>query len=130
MDKIALVESKYLKKDIPHFKVGDVIRVYVKIIEQEKSRTQAFEGVVIRRRGSGLKHTFTVRRISYGEGVERTFLTHSPYIEKIELIKTGKVARAKLYYLRKKIGKKGKIEEKKEEISSEPASSAPAKAAL
>ena len=124
MNKIALVESKHLKKDIPKVNVGDVVRVQVKIMEQDKSRIQAFEGVVIRKRGTGIKHTFTVRRISYGEGVERTFLTHSPYVEKVELIKTGKVARAKLYYLRKKVGKKGKIEEKKieekkEEVSQE-----------
>lgn len=119
MDKIALVESKQLKKDIPKFNVGDVVRVQVKIVEQEKSRIQAFEGVVIRKKGSGLKQTFSVRRISYGEGVERTFLIHSPFVENVELVKTGKVARAKLYYLRKKVGKKGKIEEKKEEVSQE-----------
>lgn len=115
MDKISLVEKKYLKKDIPKFKVGDTLRVYVKIVEQEKSRLQQFEGIVIRQRGSGLKHTFTLRRISYGEGVERIFLTNSPYLEKIEVVKAGKVSRARLYYLRKKIGKKGKIEEKREE---------------
>ncbi len=124
MNKIALVESKYLKKDIPNFKVGDIVKVYVKIVEQEKTRTRVFEGIVIRRRGSALKHTFTVRRISYGEGVERTFLLHSPYVEKIELVKAGKVARAKLYYLRKKIGKKGKIQEKRED-GEEAASPAP-----
>ena len=125
MDKIKLVESKYIKKDIPKFKVGDVIKVYVKIAEQEKTRTQVFEGVVIGKRGSGLKQTFTVRRISYGEGVERTFLLHSPYVEKTEVVKTGKVTRAKLYYLRDKIGKKGKIAEErgKESSPANPASS-------
>ncbi|MCQ9208850.1 MAG: 50S ribosomal protein L19 [Omnitrophica bacterium] len=109
MKKIDLVESAYLKKDIPKFKTGDTLRVYVKIKEEEKMRIQAFEGVAIARRGRGIKTTFTVRKVSYGEGVERIFLLHSPLIEKIEVVRTGKTRRAKLYYLRKKIGKRSKV---------------------
>jgi large subunit ribosomal protein L19 len=111
MDKIRRIEESQLKKDIPAFKPGDTIRVQIKIVEEGKTRLQAFEGVVIGRKGSSIRETFTVRRISYGEGVERVFHLHSPSIEKIELVKKGSVRRAKLYYLRKKIGKKAKIEE-------------------
>lgn len=113
MDKIKIVESEFMKKQIPGFNIGDVIRVYIKIKEEDKTRTQAFEGIVIARKGSGLRETFTVRRISYGEGVERLFQLHSPLLEKIEVVKFGKVRRAKLYYLRKKIGKDTKVEEEK-----------------
>lgn len=106
MNKIALVESEYLKKNIPDFRVGDTVRVYVKIQEEEeKTRLQAFEGIVIARRGSGTKETFTVRRISFGEGVERIFPLHSPAIDRIELVQRGKVRRAKLNYLRQRVGK-------------------------
>jgi len=115
MDKIRGIEEKYLKKDIPKFNVGDTARVYMKIVEEGKTRIQAFEGVVIARKGSGTRQAFTVRKISYGEGVERVFQLHSPSIDKIEVIKKGEVRRAKLYYLRKKVGKKTKIEEKAEE---------------
>ena len=100
-----------MKKDISDFNVGDTIKVYVKIKEEEKTRLQAFEGIVIRKRGTGLKKTFTARRISYGEGVERTFHLNSPYIDKIEVVKKGKVNRAKIYYLRDKVGKNTKVEE-------------------
>ena len=115
MDKIKFIEEKYLKKDVPEFTAGDTVRVYMKIVEEGKTRIQAFEGVVIARKGSGTRQVFTVRKISYGEGVERVFQLHSPSIEKIEVIKKGKVRRAKLYYLRKKVGKKTKIKEKAEE---------------
>jgi len=115
VDKIKSVEQKYLKKDIAQFNVGDTIRVYMKIVEEGKTRIQAFEGVVIGRKGSGIRQTFTVRRISYGEGVEKVFQLHSPAVEKIEVVKKGSVKRAKLYYLRKKVGKKTKIEEKGKE---------------
>lgn len=115
MDKIRFIEEKYLKKDVPEFNAGDTVRVYMKIVEEGKTRIQAFEGVVIARKGSGTRQVFTVRKISYGEGVERVFQLHSPSIEKIEVIKKGKVRRAKLYYLRKKVGKKTKIKEKAEE---------------
>lgn len=110
MDKIEYIESGQIRKDIPEFKVGDNIRVYSKIREEEKTRIQAFEGTVISMKGSALRRTFTVRRISYGEGVEKTFPLHSPSIDRITIMRKGKVRRAKLYYLRKKIGKKSKIE--------------------
>ncbi|MBN1405259.1 MAG: 50S ribosomal protein L19 [Candidatus Omnitrophica bacterium] len=113
MDKrIAEIQAKQLKKELPKFAVGDEVIVYVKIAEAEKTRTQPFHGTVIARQHGNVNESFTVRRISYGEGVERTFLIHSPYVEKIEVVRTGKVKRAKLYYLRKKIGKKTKVEEK------------------
>ena len=117
-NKIELFEKSLLKEGVPEFNVGDVVKVYVKIQEEEgKTRLQAFEGIVIRKRGSGAKLTFTVRRISYGEGVERTFPFNSPSIEKIEVLKKGKVKRAKLYYLREKVGKKTKVAEQIEDTS-------------
>jgi large subunit ribosomal protein L19 len=112
-NKIEFVEKEYLKENIAKFNIGDTVRVYVKIFEEEKVRLQPFEGIVIRKRGAGVSATFTVRRISYGEGIERIFPLHSPSIDKIELIKEGKVRRAKLYYLRKKIGKGTKLDNKK-----------------
>ena len=122
MDKIKRFEEKYLKKETPKFNIGDTVLVHVKIKEGEKSRTQIFEGVAIGKKGSGVRASFTVRRISYGEGVERTFLVHSPFVEKVLVKKKGKVRRAKLYYLRGKKGKKSKVEEK---IENQPASSGP-----
>ena len=113
MDKFTkLIEAEQLKKDIPSFNVGDTVDVLVKIVEEGKARAQTFEGIVIARKGSGLRETFTVRKISYGEGVERVFPLHSPSIERIVLIKKGDVRRAKLYYLKEKIGKESKVEEK------------------
>lgn len=112
MDKIEAVESKYKKKELPEFSVGDTVRVYIKIIEEEKQRIQAFEGLVIGKKGSGVKKSFIVRRISYGEGVERTFQIHSPVLDKVEVVRRGKVRRGKLYYLRKKVGKKTTVEER------------------
>ena len=109
---VKLIEAMYLKKDVPQFNVGDTVDVLVKIIEEGKTRAQTFEGVVIAKKGSGIGETFTVRKISYGEGVERVFPLHSPSIEKIVLVKKGDVKRAKLYYLKKKIGKETKVEEK------------------
>lgn len=114
MKQIDLVESAYLKKDTPKFNVGDALRVYVQIKEEDKMRIQAFEGTLISRRGRGLNSTFTVRKVSYGEGVERTFLLHSPLIDKIEVIRKGKARRSKLYYLREKIGKKSKVAQRLE----------------
>jgi large subunit ribosomal protein L19 len=111
-DTMKQFEEKYLKKEPPKFNIGDTVLVHVKIKEEGKTRTQVFEGVVIRKKGSGVGATFTVRRISYGEGVERTFLLHSPFIEKVVIKKKGAVRKAKLYYLRKKKGKKTKVEEK------------------
>ncbi|MFH1045657.1 MAG: 50S ribosomal protein L19 [Candidatus Omnitrophota bacterium] len=114
MKQINLVEAEHLKKDIPVFSPGDTVRVNVKIKEEEKVRIQAFEGIVIGKQGSGARASFTVRKVSYGEGVERLFLLHSPLIEKIQVIRKGKVRRAKLYYLKETKGKKSKIEEKLE----------------
>ena len=112
MDKIKKVYEKYMKKGNPSFKVGDTVVVYVKIKEEGKTRLQAFEGVVIRRKGRDIGENFTVRRVSYGEGVERTFPLHSPLVDRIEIRKKGLVKKAKLYYLREKKGKKSKIAEK------------------
>ncbi len=114
MKKIKQIEKEQLKKDIPNFKIGDTVRVHVKIKEDEKTRIQVFEGIVIGKRGTGLSQTFTVRRISYGEGVERIFPVHCPSVDKIEVVKKGKVRRSKLYYLRKRIGKETRVEEKME----------------
>jgi len=110
MNKIEYIESKQMKKGLPEFKTGDTVRVYSKIQEEGKTRLQAFEGMVIRLKGNGLRCSFTVRRISYGEGVEKTFPLHSPMIDNIKVVRKGRVRRAKLYYLRKKIGKKSKVE--------------------
>lgn len=122
-NKIELVEKSFIKEGVPQFSAGDTVKVYVRIKEEDKTRLQAFEGIVMRKRGSGLSRTFTVRRISYGEGVERTFSVNSPSIDKIEIVKKGKVKRAKLYYLREKVGKKTKVEE--EEASKEENASSP-----
>ena len=113
MDAIRLVEAGHLKKDRQGFAPGDTIRVHVRVIEGEKERTQLFEGVVIRKRGEGGRASFTVRRISYGVGVERTFPLHSPRIEKIDVVRHGKVRRSKLYYLRKLAGKAARLKEKR-----------------
>jgi large subunit ribosomal protein L19 len=107
-----MAEKNYEKKELPKFSVGDQVKVYVKIQEEGKTRTQVFEGIVISKKEKGLRSTFTVRRISYGEGVERIFLAHSPFVENVEIVKKGRVRRSKLYYLRKKVGKKGKVKEK------------------
>lgn len=109
-----------IKQEVSKFNVGDTVLVYVKIKEEGKTRIQGFEGVVIRRKGSGSGATFTVRRVSYGEGVERTFTLRSPFIEKVEVKKKGAVRRAKLYYLRKRKGKKSKVEERIESQTSSP----------
>ncbi len=111
MDLIRAVEETYLR-EIPDFSIGDTIRVYVRVVEGDKERIQPFEGVVIARRGSGIKETIMVRKVSYGIGVERIFPLHSPVIEKIEVIRRGDVRRAKLYYLRHKKGKAAKVKEK------------------
>ncbi len=119
MDKIKLVEGLLLKTNIPQFSVGDTVRVLVKIPEGDKFRIHPFEGTVIERRGEGISATFTVRKVSYGEGVERTFPFHTPMIEAIEVAKKGKVKRARLYYLRNRIGRGTKIEEQKPKVATE-----------
>jgi large subunit ribosomal protein L19 len=116
MDKIKLIEQEYTKKEIPQFHIGDTVRVMVKIPEgPDKTRLHPFEGIVIARGGSGIRQSFTVRKVSYGEGIERVFPLYSPAIERIEVVRSGKVKRAKLYYLRQKVGKRAtKIEEQEE----------------
>jgi large subunit ribosomal protein L19 len=109
---IELLEQRQLRPDIPQFKAGDTVRVHFRVIEGQRSRIQVFEGVVIKRQGSGVRETFTVRKQSFGVGVERTFPVHSPKVEKIEVMAIGDVNRAKLYYLREKVGKKARVREK------------------
>ncbi|MDR2504696.1 MAG: 50S ribosomal protein L19 [Oscillospiraceae bacterium] len=111
-DIIRSLESEQLRKDIPQFSVGDTVRVFVKVVEGKTERLQAFEGVVIARRNGGIRETFTVRRVSYGIGIERTFPLHSPRVDRIQTIRRGKVRRAKLYYLRKLSGKAARIKER------------------
>ncbi|KAB3535191.1 50S ribosomal protein L19 [Alkaliphilus pronyensis] len=114
MDLINSIVNKQLKKDIVEFNTGDTVKVHVRIKEGNRERVQIFEGIVIKRQGGGIAETFTVRRISYGVGVERTFPVHSPKVEKIEVISRGKVRRARLFYLRDRVGKAAfKIKEKK-----------------
>ncbi|SNR90095.1 LSU ribosomal protein L19P [Anaerovirgula multivorans] len=114
MDLIRAIEKEQLKSDVVDFNTGDTVKVHVRIKEGNRERIQVFEGIVIKKQGGGIGETFTVRRISYGVGVERTFPVHSPKLEKIEVIKHGKVRRAKLFYLRDRIGKAAfKIKEKK-----------------
>jgi len=113
MDLIKEVEKKVIKEGLPDFSPGDSVKVHVKVVEGGRERTQAFEGVVIRRQGSGARETFTVRRVTFGIGVERIFPVNSPSISKIEVVKRGKVRRAKLYYLRKRRGKAARIKERR-----------------
>ena len=111
-DIVKQIEEEQMKTDVPEFRAGDTVTVQVKVKEGDKTRLQAFEGVVIRRRNRGLNSAFTVRKISSGEGVERTFQTHSPIIESITVKRRGKVRRAKLYYLRERSGKSARIKER------------------
>ena len=108
---IEAIEKENMRSDIPDFRVGDTVKVSVKVVEGTRERLQAFEGVVIARKNGSVRETFTVRRISFGVGVERTFPLHSPKIGKIEVVKRGMVRRAKLYYLRDRVGKKAKVKE-------------------
>ena len=114
MNSLDAVQRGSLKKGIPTFRAGDTVKVHVKVVEGNKTRVQVFQGVVIARRGSGAGETFTVRKVSYGVGVERTFPLHTPIVERIELVTRGDVRRAKLYYLRDLRGKAAKIREKRE----------------
>lgn len=113
MNKLDQVESAYLRDDIPEFKAGDNVRVHVRVVEGGRERVQAFEGVVIARDGGGLRSTFTVRKISFGVGVERVFPVHAPILQKIEVLRRGDVRRAKLYYLRDRVGKAARIKEQR-----------------
>lgn len=112
MDIIKSIEHEQLKNKIPDLRVGDTVRVHVKIKEGNRERIQVFEGIIIKKQGGGVNATFTVRRISYGVGVEKTFLVHSPNVEKVEVTRVGKARRAKLYYLRDRVGKAAKTKEK------------------
>jgi large subunit ribosomal protein L19 len=116
MNKLDVVEKSRLRDDLPEFWPGDNVKVHVRVVEGTRSRIQVFEGVVIARKGDGIRETFTVRKISFGVGVERTFPLHSPVIETIEVTRRGKVRRAKLYYLRDRVGKKARIKEKRDPV--------------
>ncbi len=109
-----LVEQSVLKDDVPEFSPGDTVKVHVRVVEGSRERVQVFEGVVIARRGSGVGESFTVRKLSFGVGVERTFPLHSPIVSEIEVVNRGDVRRAKLYYLRDRVGKAAKVKEKRE----------------
>jgi large subunit ribosomal protein L19 len=113
MERLSVIERQQIKSNVPSFRAGDTIRVHIKVAEGGRDRLQAFEGVVIGRKGGGTREAFTVRRIAHGVGVERTFPLHSPRVEKIEILRSGRVRRAKLYYLRGKVGKETRIKEKR-----------------
>ena len=113
MNKTDLVEQPYLRSDIPEFRPGDTVKVHVRVVEGNRERVQVFQGVVLRRSGGGIRESFTVRKISFGVGVERTFPLHAPSIAKIEVVQHGRVRRAKLYYLRELRGKKARIKERR-----------------
>jgi large subunit ribosomal protein L19 len=113
MNKTDLIEKPFLRTDLPAFRPGDTVKVHVRVVEGSRERVQVFQGVVIRRSGGGIRETFTVRKISFGVGVERTFPVHSPSISKLELVQRGRVRRAKLYYLRDLRGKKARIRERR-----------------
>ncbi len=117
MHTLDTLDAESLRSDVPDFRAGDTLKVHVRVIEGSRSRVQVFQGVVIRRQGGGLRETFTVRKVSFGVGVERTFPVHTPVIEKIEVVTRGDVRRAKLYYLRDLRGKKAKIKEKREPVA-------------
>lgn len=114
MNPTDLVDQASLRSDIPHFVPGDTVKVHVRVVEGQKERIQVFQGVVIARSGSGVRETFKVRKVSYGVGVERTFPLHTPTIAKIEVVAKGDVRRAKLYYLRDRVGKAAKVRERRE----------------
>jgi len=113
MDRIESIERAQLRDDIPAFGPGDTVKVHYKVVEAGRERTQVFQGVVIKKQNGGIRETFTVRKISFGIGVERTFPLHSPKILKLEVVTRGKVRRSKLYYLREKVGKKARVKERR-----------------
>ena len=116
MNVLDALDAASLRKDIPQFRSGDELKIHIRVIEGNKSRLQVFQGIVIRRQGDGVRETFTIRKVSYGVGVERTFPVHTPVIEKIELVRKGEVRRAKLYFLRDLRGKAAKIREKRDGV--------------
>jgi large subunit ribosomal protein L19 len=117
MNRLDALDAESLRADIPDFRPGDTLRVHVRVVEGSRERVQVFQGVVIRRQGAGVRETFTVRKVSFGVGVERTFPVHTPIIAKIEVVTRGDVRRAKLYYLRDLRGKAAKIKEKRDPVS-------------
>ena len=117
MNTLDMLDTESLRTDVPDFRPGDTLKVHVRVVEGTRSRVQVFQGAVIRRQGGGVRETFTVRKVSFGVGVERTFPVHTPIIEKIEVVTRGDVRRAKLYYLRDLRGKKAKIKEKREPVA-------------
>ncbi|MGY1739808.1 MULTISPECIES: 50S ribosomal protein L19 [unclassified Blastococcus] len=117
MNTLDALDADSLRDDIPEFRPGDTVKVHVRVVEGNRSRIQVFQGVVIRRQGGGIRETFTVRKVSFGVGVERTFPVHTPVVEKIEVLTRGDVRRAKLYYLRELRGKAAKIKEKRETVA-------------
>jgi large subunit ribosomal protein L19 len=117
MNTLDTLDAESLRGDVPDFRPGDTLKVHVRVVEGNRSRIQVFQGAVIRRQGGGLRETFTVRKISFGVGVERTFPVHTPIIERIEVVTRGDVRRAKLYYLRDLRGKKAKIKEKRQSVA-------------
>ena len=116
MNPTDLVDRSALRTDVPDFQSGDTLKIHVRVVEGTRERVQIFQGVVIRRQGSGVRETFTARKVSFGVGVERTFPVHSPIIQKVEVVTRGDVRRAKLYYLRDRIGKAAKIKEKRDAV--------------
>ena len=118
MNTLDELDAQSMRTDLPDFRAGDTLKVYARVVEGNRSRIQIFQGVVIRRQGGGLRETFTVRKVSFGVGVERTYPIHSPALDKIEIVTRGDVRRAKLYYLRDLRGKKAKIKEKREKVAS------------
>jgi large subunit ribosomal protein L19 len=117
MNTLDALDADSLRDDIPEFRPGDTVKVHVRVVEGNRSRIQVFQGVVIRRQGGGVRETFTVRKVSFGVGVERTFPVHTPVVERIEVVTRGDVRRAKLYYLRELRGKAAKIKEKRETVA-------------
>ncbi len=117
MNTLDTLDAESLRTDVPDFRPGDTLKVHVRVVEGNRSRIQVFQGAVIRRQGGGVRETFTVRKISFGVGVERTFPVHTPVIDKIEVVTRGDVRRAKLYYLRDLRGKKAKIKERRETVT-------------
>ncbi len=120
MEALRVIEAPFLKDGLPDFRAGDTVRVHVKVVEGNKERIQVFQGVVIGRKGGGIRETFTVRKVSGGVGVERVFPLHSPSIDRIEVVRRGRVRRAKLYYLRNLQGKAARIRERREDLPGEP----------
>lgn len=114
MNTLDQVEAAHLRSDLPDFRPGDTVRVHVRVVEGGRERVQAYEGVVISRRGGGLRESFTVRKVSFGVGVERVFPVHAPIIQRVEVVRRGDVRRAKLYYLRERVGKATRIKEKRD----------------